>query len=271
MLLDADTACQRLRLPRVDEPTPADLHAARTRLRGAVDGLCWATELGLRMVALEPLAPGALPPADDCVAYAADGGPVLLLARAAAVGVVRLSLGGEAGAAADGAADLTAVDLAVLDLWARSALQALAAVLGLDDSAPQRVDGPATGLAATDARLVARLAWAGDRPAGALVFAARLARTRRAEHGPTLAQRPTALLGATVTLAAHISGPPVPLAELLGLEVGDVVLLGSKTALEVELAADGETIALGRPGAQGGRMAVRIGWLSEALQAGPNH
>lgn len=270
MLLDAATPCRPLRPPGADEPTPADLSAVCAGLRSVVDNWQWAVELGLRMTALEPLPPGAEPDGDHCVAYAIGGGSALLLRAEVAAGIVRLSLGGAADAAPDGPGDhLSAVDLAVLDVWAQAAVGAVAGVLGVDDPTPRRIYPPPVAARDAPPRLLGRLSWAGERPAGALVFAAHLARRRPREHGPALGERPAALLHATVRLSAQISGPPVPLAELLALEVGDVVLLGPKTALEVRVDAAGETVALGRPGAQGERMAVRIAWLSEALYGGP--
>lgn len=270
MLLDPGTPCSPVRLPAADEPGPAELAAVHARLRGVVDNWRWATELGLRLTTLEAAASDSILSHDGHVVYAADGAPVvLMLMSQVAAGIVRLSLGGSARAAsADAASDLTATDLAVLDLWARATLESACGLLGIAHAAPRRVDRTALPPIA-DGWLLARLMWSGERPAGALMFAARLARPARQEHGPALADRPAALLDATVHLTARLKGPSVPLAELVGLEVGDVILLGPKTALQVALDAAGETIALGRPGVQGERMAVRVAWLSEALSAGP--
>ncbi len=249
------------RPPAADAPSARERERLRARLEGAVGRWRWATELGLRVTGLEA-ACGA--DAGGAICWRADGAPLVLTLEAEpAAALVCLSVGAELPQAPE--TRLSEVDGAVLDVWARRALTAVGAALdGAVMGEVQRI--PAGAAADADQPMVAAmLAWAGERPAGTLLVGRAPAQAQR-EPGAALGDRPGALLGAPVRLAARIDGPELPLAELLTLGEGDVVLLGRKAAIEVSLAAGDVTVATGRPGAQGARMAVRLSWTCDALE-----
>jgi len=258
VLLDADRPVEPFRPPGLDELSAAERAGLRSRLTGAVDGWRWATELGLRLTSLDQAAEGPSP-GDAAIAYVAHDAPLALAVEPEpAVAVVCLSLGGSPPTGPSPA--LSAVDLAVLDLWARGALGGIARALDVPAGGEARRLRSGERPAPPDAGplLAASLSWAGDRPAGWLLIPARLGRREPDAGGPTLGEAPAALLEAPVALAAHIDGPALPLSELLTLEPGDLVLLGRKSSVEVTLGVADTTLAAGRPGAQGDRMAVRI-------------
>lgn len=262
MLVDPGEArVERFRPPAADAPSARERERLRARLEGAVGRWRWATELGLRIAGLE--APSRAN-AGGAICWRAEAAPLALMLEAEpAAALVCLNVGAELPEAPQ--TRLSEVDAAVLDLWARRALTAVGAAL--DGALTGEVRRLAAGEAAHGDQplIAATLAWAGERSAGSLLAGAALAQ-RQSEPGVALGARPEALLDAPVRLGARIDGPELPLAELLTLSEGDVVLLGRKTAIEVALAAADVTVATGRPGAQGGRMAVRLSWTCDALQ-----
>ncbi|MGD9498211.1 MAG: FliM/FliN family flagellar motor switch protein [Armatimonadota bacterium] len=257
MLLNDDRRVEPFRPRGVHELSGAERSLLHTRLTAAIDGWPWAAELGLRLTSLAP-AGGDGAPACGAVHYAAaPASPRLVLEAELAVALVCLSLGGAP--PDDGEPTLSAVDLAVLDLWAHRALRAVERELDVPAYASVRRLGtdelaaPGSGASL----LVGTLTWAGERPAGRLLLPAALGR-RAAADGRRLGDSPDALIAAPVTLAAQIGVAPVPLAELLALQPGDVLLLGHKGAVEVTLQTGSMAVAVGRPGAHGGLMAVRV-------------
>jgi len=261
LLEPGEARIERFRPPAADAPSARERERLRGRIEGAVGRWRWATELGLRVTGLE--AP-ARPDAGAAVCWRAEAAPLVLMLEAEpAAALVCLSVGAEPPSRPE--TRLSAVDVAVLDLWARRALAAVGTAL--DGAVTGEVQRVSVGVRADgdEPMIAATLAWAGERPAGRLLVGPAPARGER-EPRAALGDRPGALLGAPVRLGARIDGPELPLAELLTLGKGDVVLLGRKTAVEVALDAGDVTVATGRPGSQGGRMAVRLSWTWEALE-----
>ncbi len=251
-----------LRPPAADTPNTRERARLRARLDGGVGRWRWATELGLRLTAIE--AP-ACADGTALLCWRAEAMPLALTLEAeVAAALVCLSLGAEPPDELQ--TRLSSVDLAVLDVWARHALAAIGMALdGAVTGEVRRVSTEARADDGDEAMIAAKLAWAGERPAGRLLVGLEAALGER-EVGTALGDRPGALLGAPVSLTARIEGPELPLAELLTLGTGDVVLLGRKSAIEVALTAGDVTVARGRPGAQAGRMAVRLSWTCDALR-----
>lgn len=262
MLLDDQASVKPFRPPAVETLTLRERSHLRDRLEGGVARWRWATELGLRVTALDQDA-GSGAGDDRLVGWYARLQPVALWLHAEpAAAIVCLSVGAPLPRQLQ--SRLTAVDLAVLDLWARQALGALVTVL---DESPvgevARIDQHAGALWDDEEPMMrAKLTWAGERAAGVIAVGSRLARSPR-ETGPTLGDFPGVLAQAPVTLEARLDGPRLALADLLTLQCGDVVLLGKKTAVEVGFYTGDMIIARGRPGARGSRMAVRLTWTCE--------
>jgi len=255
---DPTGRAEAFRPPRADELSERDWARLRSGLTAAVDGLDGTIETGLRLAEISREARDEPHVADGEIWYEATGVPLALALRPEmAAALVCVSLGSPA--PDQPAPDLSDVDLAVLDVWARQALQAIAASFQVATGVgARRRAGPSEELAQGDRGCVAAdLAWAGDRPAGSILLSRQLVCADE-PTGPALAETPELLLGAPVTVCATIDGPRLPLVELLGLEVGDVVLLGPKGELEVSLAVGSLPIATGRPGARSERMAVRL-------------
>lgn len=190
--------------------------------------------------------------ADGLVWYEAGSGEVALgLEPGFAVAMVCRSLG--APLREDVPRELSEVDLAVLDVWAREALTILAQAV-MDGAAPtvRRVQSPSL----QGAIAVAELYWASGRSAGTIALSCDLADDR--EQGRSLAQAPGLLADVAVRLEATIGGPRLHLAEVIDLEPGDAVRLGQKGDVMVTLSAGGRIVASGRPGVQDRCLAVRV-------------
>jgi len=263
VLLDDHASIRLFRPPAVEALTARERSRLRDRLEGGVARWRWATELGLRVTALDQVGAGSRADDDQLVGWCARLQPLALwLHPELAAAIVCLSVG--APLPRQPQSRLTEVDLAVLDLWAHQALGVLGSAL--DEPLIGEVDhiDQHAGASCGDKKpmVLAELTWAGERPAGALLIASRPARFTR-ETGPTLGDFPEVLAQAPVTLDARLDGPRLALADLLTLGCGDVVLLGRKAAVEVGLFAGDTMVARGRPGARGSRMAVRLTWTRD--------
>jgi flagellar motor switch/type III secretory pathway protein FliN len=151
---------------------------------------------------------------------------------------------------------LSGIDRALLHAWAQRALPELAGALGagpagevLRTTRPPHGRGPA---------VLVEMQSAGQSHAGFIVLPVELVRRREVADGGTLGDHPHLLHQAHLQLRATIPTEAVPLRDLLALESGDVLLLGSKAAVRAELTAGSSVIAKGRPGARAGMRAVRL-------------
>ncbi|MEA3402464.1 MAG: FliM/FliN family flagellar motor C-terminal domain-containing protein [Armatimonadota bacterium] len=257
VLMDPDTPVEPFRPRPVEDLSSAEWSRLRSRLAGAVAGWRRSTETGLRLDEMRRVA--GEPPSPEGVWYVAGGVPLALcLDRTLSAALVCLSLGSPP---PDEPQDkLTETDLAVLDVWAREAVPEVAGALDASAGPPTRVTAAEAAelMRGEEPLAVGDLRWASGRPGGAVVVARALARSDAEADGRALADYPDALLRAPVAVDAVVAGPELPLAELLSLEAGDVVLLGLKSEVQVTLSVGGTAAAVGRPGVQGGKMAVRI-------------
>lgn len=258
VLREAGAQVEALRPPPVEELTVGERGRLRAALGGAVESWPRADAIGLRVAQLRR---AAAPEVGDGGAwFRAAGAPVALgLTPRAAVSLVCVSLG--AAMPAEPKDRLSGMDVAVLEAWAGRALPALAEALGVGPAEElERVRGCPRGLAGVEGEVVVgELAFAGEVPAGTILVAAEHARGGEAGGRATLGDHPGALLRARVMAEAVIRTGGVALAELLALEVGDVLVLGPKGEVEAQLVAGGAVVGAGRPGARGGARAVRIG------------
>ncbi len=245
-----DGRARPLRPPAVNDlPAPA-LHSLGTKVSDAVRGWPQSAEAALAISPFETFGDATL--ADGLVWYEAGSGEVALgLEPGFAVAMVCRSLG--APLREDVPPELSEVDLAVLDVWARKALAILAQAV-MDGAAPavRRVQSPSL----QDTIAVAELSWASGRRAGTIALSRDLADDR--EQCRSLAQAPELLADVAVRLEATIGGPRLRLAQVIDLEPGDAVRLGRKGDVTVTLSADGCMVASGRPGVQDRCLAVRV-------------
>ncbi len=261
MLMQADARVAAFRPPPVEELSDEERRRLRSTLAGVVDSWRGAIEVGLHVAELRRQDE---PPVG---AEAADGGPwfrtgaapvALGLTPAAAVSLLCVSLGARMPVEAE--TRLSEMDLRLLGAWAGRAVPELVAALGA--GAPgevlQRAECPRELGAKSGSVIVAELTFAAELPAGAIVLGAELARKRDAARRVTLGDDPTALLAASVTAEAVIATDGVPLSELLAIEVGDVLLLGDKGAVEAQVMAADAVVARARPGARAGLRALRV-------------
>ena len=274
MEAEAGAQVQPLRLPRAEDLMQREREALSRALRAATESWPPAAALGLALErTLSARTPEELPAMPGAVTYRLADAPVLMAVQAElAAALVCLSLGGPPPAEVD--ADLTPVDLAVLDASVGPALAAVAASLGLPEGegverlalgareAALELGGPVAGGLLRAPRVAGR---------ALVVVAQEAVRQALARPGPTLADDPRALLGARVEVEARIAGARVPLAEMLAVEVGDVVLLDGPISRQVGVYVGGRQVARGRPGAKGGRMAVRITDVQDLRAGGISH
>lgn len=78
------------------------------------------------------------------------------------------------------------------------------------------------------------------------------------DHAPIPADLPDHLRPVEVELGAWLGASDVPLAQLLELEVGDVIPLETPVGSPVQLEVEGEICARATVGVAGGRLAVRV-------------
>ncbi len=261
MLIESGSDVERYLPPSVDELTAPEQERLLSRLSDAVEAWDGTVETGLcleQLITVEGV--HALPALDAAVEYcASEAGVALALPPALCGALVNLTLG----APAEGPKrKLTATDLAILDLWARKAVHGIVQVLsaGVQDKTVRR-RGAIQRLAREGDMVIGQLTWAAadEERAGLVVFPKELATSREEDGGRvTLADTPQALLRGTVRMEAMIGGPALPMRELLGVEAGDVLLLGRKRDVEAELCLEGRRLAVGRPGGKSTSRAIRI-------------
>lgn len=261
VLIDQCVEVAAFRPPPVEQLTESECSRLIAVLAGVVDGWRGAVEVGIRLGEFEQhnADPGPTSVADDLWFHASATPIALGLTPEAAVSLLCVNLGAEMPAAPD--AELTAVDLALLEVWAGRAVSELATALGAGPAGEvvRRRGTPGELIAETqDVVVSAGLTFSGGMPAGAVLVGAEVARTREKRPPVRLGDRPGLLLQARLTVNATIATDPVPLCELLSLEKGDVLLLGDKAGIEATLTASECVVASGRPGAQEGTRALRI-------------
>lgn len=259
MLLEAHADATAFRPPAVEELTDAERRSLRSKLADVVEGWPGAAETGLRVAAVTRLSSGQVREEEDCaVWFRTAGAPVALgLTAEAAVGLLRANLG--APVEADASAALTELDLALLDAWAAQALPEVASTLfGRPSGEVLRQGDAPDDLAGGGALLVAELIHAGERAAGVLLLGEELLPQQTPLDRTTVGDEPGLLLNATLDVEALIATDGVPVAELLQIEPGDVLVLGDKQAVEARLAVGEMLLARARPGARSGVRALRI-------------
>lgn len=256
MLLDDNDRYERYVPPAADDLNASEWARLRSRLSGVVDGWAWSTETGLRLADIERL--DDMPTDGGRVWYEAQDEPLALgLTETLSDALVALTLGG--GVPDGPRAKLTGVDLAVLDLWAGRALEAVAGALALAPTRVRRFGGPPAGMSVAEPPLAGvRLQWAGKADGGRLVVGLSAVRGGDTEERARLGERPGPLLEVAVRVAARMRGPDLSLADVVELEVGDVIVMGDKDEVRVDLHVGEARVAHGRPGVRGGQMAVRV-------------
>lgn len=274
MLLTPEATLQPIRLPRADALTQREQQALRRRLRDALAGRLEDAQgrLGLDMT-LKADGSEQVPALPGALTYRLQRAPVLMAVQPElAAALVCASLGQSP--SGDPQAHLTPVDLAVLEVTVRSALEAVVAALGLPAGGPlERLDlaAPEAAAGLDPPVLGALLHWPGVAGRAALLFAEQPLRRALAEPGPSLADDPRPLLQARVTAEARVSGARVPLVEMLAAEAGDVVLLDGPISREIGLYVGDTEVARGRPGARSGHVAVRITHADSLRAGGTRH
>lgn len=78
------------------------------------------------------------------------------------------------------------------------------------------------------------------------------------EEEPLAGEAPRHLAPVDLDLSVHLGGTEVPLAELLAIEVGDVIPIDARVGDQVEIEVEETICARGRFGARNGRLAVVI-------------
>lgn len=259
MLVEPDVTATPYRPPSVEELSRAEREHLRSTLSRAVDGWDGAAETGLQLDRIRVVAeaddPGRI---EGSVQYTATGsGMALCLSPKLCAALVCVGLGV---ASDDGDGPLTATDLAVLDLWARSALRSAALALEVGKPGAVTRSGGIAKLFEADGTIVCefRFKAGGEESAAFLAVERGLIRPRDRGHCGALAEHAELLLGVSVPVEAIIEGPALPVRELLGIEAGDVLLLGSTGRTRTWLLAGETQLTAGRPGVKSGRRAVRL-------------
>lgn len=254
MLLGPGAEMAAFRPPPVEDLTGVQLRRLRATLVGVIDSWRGALEIGLRVGdLLQPREARAAGSAPDGVHVRAGAAPVALsLTPEAAASLLCVNLGSTM--PDEPATRLSELDLALLDAWATRALPELVSALGGGTAGEVLRGRPAE----IEGAIGVELAFAGERPAGALRIGPALARPRASVSGETLGDHPALLLEAGLMVQAAIASDPLPITDLLTLEQGDVLLFGDKTGVEAALTAGEAVVAEGRPGARAGMRAFRI-------------
>ena len=262
MLMEPSEAVAAYVPPPVNALSEAECERVRSRLAGAVDGWDGAFETGLRLECLRLIEEvEGLRVIEGEIEYAAvDVGISLSLPSVVCSALICVSLGAPVD---DAERPLTEVDLAILDLWAHKALRGVAVAMGTQTPGiVARRGGAMRRLFEEGAVVAGELGCPGvcgeDQSAGLLGMEREMVLKSGGTAGPTLAETPEVLLGGIVRLEAMIAGPSLSIRELVGMEEGDVLLLGPKDETEAALPLHGRKLAVGRPGAQSGRRAVRL-------------
>jgi flagellar motor switch protein FliM len=155
----------------------------------------------------------------------------------------------------------TKIAATLLGEVARAACAALgfaAADLALVQTVPELGSWKDGGEGKEAHRLAVELALRrGDR-AGALTLYLPGISGEGAEAPALPAALPAHLDAVEVELAARLEGCEIPLDQLLSLEQGDVIPLEARVSDPTRLCVEGLTLAFGRLGTKGGRLAVRI-------------
>lgn len=263
MLLGPDAEVTPLRPPAADEPAERQLRELAAALSSALATWGGAGLMGMQLAQVtRASAPDQLCAAAGAVAWRMQALGVAL-PPALAASLVCLSLGGQPD---DEGGPLTGLDLAVLDIWARRALGAVAERLELEPGAAER---------ASIAEM--RAEWPGPTAVAHVPSAAgeallllgwdQVARVRGA-GGPRLGDHPGLLRGLRVPVEARLGGADLPLADLLAAAEGDVVMLGGQADAAVGLYVGGHRIARGRPGVRSGKMAMKVDHTDEPALRG---
>lgn len=269
MLREPGVHAERYRPPPVNALSRSEHERLHSCLSGAVSAWEGAAETGLRLDRLtEVECADDLPTIGRSVEYAArDAGLSLILAPALCGAVICASLGT---APEDDERPLTETDLAILDLWAQRALRRVGRALGTEAvGGVTRRAGATSELLEADGLVVGELAHncTGGAPVGLVGVEREMARSRSDDEGRTLADAPEILLAGSIRFDAVIAGPSLPINDLLGIEEGDLLLLGPKTGTEAALTVEDRQFAAGRPGAKSGRRALRLTRQKTVTQA----
>lgn len=246
-MLYEDVQAARFRPPAEHLLTGDERTRLRVALSAVVDALPGATELGLRLTGIDQRELAA----EACAIHYRGGEMMLALCPRAAAGLVCYALGGAVSPGSEVA--LSEIDLALLDAWAGEALPTLGRSLAI--AVPEVVrcrPGTPDGCVA-----VAELCFAGDEPAGMVVFDAGTTR-RRGEREGTLGDDASCLRDVKARVAVEIPEVRLTLVELLGIGPGDVLVLGRKSEMRGEMRAGALLLGSGRPGARSGSRALRL-------------
>ena len=260
MLLEAHADATAFRPPAVEELTDAERRSLRAKLGEVVEGWPGGAEIGVQVSAVTRIPPGAqFREGDHCAAWYRTAGAAVALGLHADAAVRLLCANLGAPVDADAPGTLSELDLALLDAWAAQALPEVASTLfGRPSGEVLRPGNAPDDLAGGGALLVAELMHAGERAAGVLLLGEELLPQQTPLDRTTLGDDPGLLLNATLDVEALIATDGVPVAELLQIEPGDVLVVGDKQAVEARLAVGEMLLARARPGARSGVRALRI-------------
>lgn len=264
MLLGAKASVSPLRLPAAEELSTAQRTQLRERLTAALAAWEGAGLVGITLGKVERVPhPQSVNFPPDVVAWA-NPWAALILPPAVAAALVCVNLGSTPDVLGQA---LTTVDLAVLDVWARRALQQVVGCLRLPPGDVNRAQPHEVMANWSSSALLAQL----DTPAGeaALIIAWPQALPGQASGGRRSTQRPQWLLGIRVSAEVRLQAAEVPLADLVAASVGDVLLLGPSSEVDVGLYVGGQRVARGRPGVRGGHLAMKVEHLDQ--HAHPPH
>ncbi|MCD6359916.1 MAG: FliM/FliN family flagellar motor switch protein [Armatimonadetes bacterium] len=256
MLLPPGTEVTLLRPPSADELTSRQRRELSEALAAAISSWPGAGLMGMQLRRVAVLSSADLPSVSGAVAWRSEPPAVTAsLAAPLAASLVCLEVGGQPD---DGTGPLTGVDMAILDTWARRALDVVMRRLGLEIDEVLRSDSPAemSPAPSPELALVAEI----DSAAGDALVAAdwKLVAGAQAGDGSRLGDRRGLFDDVRVEVEARMTGASVPLTDLLAATEGDVVLLGTGADRQVELMVAGVSVARGRPGVKSGMMAVKI-------------